>query len=249
MQPEYDYGLHFREFHESTKEYAEKEGDWTLQYLAPYLPVGRGIDTLDIGCGMGFAMLAFKKFGYRTVLGVDIDSSQIDACRALGLEVEKISDLSAYLKGYPGRFGLITLFDVLEHIPPQDQIETLRCIHGALAPNGRLIVKVPNASSIVAARWQFIDFTHYTSYTEYSVRYAIRSAGFPIVDVPATENPEPRPSLHPATLFTAGTWKQTKRWLVRRVWRFVLSVEFGDEYASKIPLGLNLLAIADKGAN
>lgn len=249
MQPEYDYALHFREFHDGTLEHAEKERDWIISYLSPYLPIDKNIDVLDIGCGMGFAMLAFKKLGYRAVFGIDIDRSQIEACRALNLDVEKITDLLVYLKKNPSRFGLITLFDVLEHIPPQDQIETLRCINGALVPEGRLIIKVPNASSIVAARWQFIDFTHYTSYTEYSIRYAIRSAGFPEVHVPATENAEPRPSLHPTTLFTAGTWKQTKRWLVRRLWRFVLSVEFGDEYSRKIPLSLNLLAIADKGPN
>lgn len=246
MQGEYDYGVHFREFHQTGLEYAEKQADWNLQTLMPYLPVARGIDVLDIGCGMGFALLAFKKFGYKTVLGVDIDQSQIDACREIGLDAEKISDLATYLKLNPKRFGLISLFDVLEHIRPDKQIETLRDIHEALAPGGRLLVKVPNASSIVAARWQFIDFTHFTSYTEYSIRYAIRTAGFARVDVPATENLEPRPSLRLTTLFTAGTWVQLKRWIVRRTWRMVMSVEFGDDYVSKIPLGLNLMAIADK---
>lgn len=246
MEGEYDYGVHFREFHKTGLEYAERQSDWNLQTLMPYLPLTKEIDVLDIGCGMGFAMLAFRKFGYRTVLGVDIDQSQIDACRELGLDAEKISDLAAYLKRNSKRFGLITLFDVLEHIPPNKQIATLSDIYEALAPGGRLLVKVPNASSIVAARWQFIDFTHFTSYTEYSIRYAIRIAGFSRVEVPATENLEPRPSLRLMTLFTAGTWMQFKRWMVRRAWRMVMAVEFGEDYVNNIPLGLNLMAIADK---
>ena len=216
MLNEYNYGIHFREFHKTGLEYAQKQADWNLQTLISYLPPEKDIDVLDIGCGMGFAMLAFKKFGYRKVLGIDIDQSQIDACLELGLDVEKISDLAAYLKRSPKRFGLITLFDVLEHIAPDKQIETLRDIHESLAPGGRLLVKVPNASSIVAARWQFIDFTHFTSYTEYSIRYAIRTAGFSNVQVPATENLEPRPSFRLTTLLTAETWRQLKRWLVRR---------------------------------
>ena len=57
------------------------------------------------------------------------------------------------------------------------QIETLRRIHTALAPGGRLIVQVPNASSIIAPRWQYQDFTHHCSFTElsFSIYVSVRS--------------------------------------------------------------------------
>jgi len=246
MVEEFDYGIHYREFNEDTDEYAREMADDLRRSLGKWFPERKDIDVIDIGCGMGFAMLGLKEHGFRTVVGVDVDRSQISACQRRQLDVELISDLGDYLAGHPRRFGLVTMLDVLEHIPPGQQIATLRRVWDALAPGGRLIVRAPNANSIIAPRWQYIDFTHYTSYTEHSIRFAIRSAGFTDVHVPYDDNLEPRPSLRPGKLFTKGNRTQFKRWIIRRLWRQVMMVEMGEKQAMRIPLGVNLLAIADK---
>lgn len=246
MPSEYDYGIQFRQFHQDTKEYAEKESESILSVLSPHLPAGKEIDVLDIGCGMGFAMLAFKKSGYRSVFGVDIDRSQIEACRSLSLDVEQIDSLNDFLKERVGKFGLITLIDVLEHIPQDAALETVKHIYAALTPNGRLIIRVPNANSLVWNRWHYNDFTHRVGFTEISIAFVLKNAGFGMVSVPALDNIEPRPSLRPGKLFSSGGWIQIQRWIIRRVWRRILSIEFGEEQTRRMPLGLNLFAVADK---
>ena len=246
MAAEFDYGVHYREFNEDTDEYAREMANEVLRTLGIWLPQRTDIDVIDIGCGMGFAMLALRDRGYCKVIGIDIDHSQIEVCRRRNLEVELIDDLGDYLSRHPGRFGLITMLDVLEHIPTAQQIAILKQANAALAPGGRLILKVPNASSIIASRWQYIDFTHHTSYTEHSIRFAVKCAGFDNVEVPFDDNLEPRPSLHPGRIFSKGNRMQFKRWIIRRLWRQVMMVEMGEQQAVRIPLGVNLLAIADK---
>ena len=67
------------------------------------------------------------------------------------------------------------------------------------------------------------------------------------MQVPNDDNLEPRPSLRPNRLLTKTNRIQFKRWMIRRLWRPVMLVEMGERRGSRIPLGLNLIAIADKG--
>jgi len=195
---------------------------------------------------MGFAMAALGRAGFKTVKGVDIDASQVAACRRRHLDVEQITDLEAYLAKHTGEFGLVLMMDVLEHIPFASQVDVLRAIHAAMRPGGRLIIQVPNANSILASRHLYIDFTHVNSFTEHSIRFALNNARFSKVDVPALENRLPRPSLKPWKLFAKSNRWYLKRWLVRSAWRLVLEAEYLGEDVSAIPLSLNLMAIADK---
>lgn len=246
MADEFDYGVYYREVNEDTEQYAAHMAQHVRQCFDRWLPSSVETNALDIGCGMGFAMLALKSKGYRTVVGVDTDRSQIEACKRRNLEVELIDDLAEYLGRNANRFNVITLLDVLEHIPQAQQISILKLIRSALVPGGRLIVQVPNASSIIAPRWQYQDFTHHCSFTELSIKFALVNAEFQNVTVPFDDNLEPRPSLRLNRLFTKGNRIQFKRWVVRRLWRQVMMVEMGERRAASIPLGVNLVAIADK---
>lgn len=246
MAAEFDYGVYYREVNEDTEVYATQMAAHVLQSFDKWLPIDIETNALDIGCGMGFAMLALKTKGYSKVMGVDTDRSQIEACKARGLDVELISDLDEYLKQHTNYFHVITMLDVLEHIPQAQQIQILKRICGALVSGGRLILQVPNASSIIAPRWQYQDFTHHCSFTELSIKFALVNAQFRNVIVPFEDNIEPRPSLRPSRLFTKGNRHQFKRWVVRRLWRQVMIVEMGERRAASIPLGVNLVAIADK---
>lgn len=246
MADDLNYGLHYREWHDESDEHMEQMCTILAEQLGPYLPPERNRPVLEIGCGMGFAMMTYQRLGFTTVKGVDIDTSQIEACKRRSLDVEQIDDLEAYLAGHVGEFGLVTMLDVLEHIPVASQINVLRAIQKAMAPGGRIIIQVPNASSIIAARWQYQDFTHVCSFTERSIRFALQSAGFPEVTVPALGNNLPRPSFRPARLLDKRSRPYLKLWLLRSVWRWVLEIESEEQDVSKLPLTVNLFAIADK---
>ena len=51
-------------------------------------------------------------------------------------------------------------------------------IFNALKKNGKLIIQVPNAESIVSSKLRYIDFTHEISYTEDSLKFLLKSSGF-----------------------------------------------------------------------
>lgn len=241
-----DYSHYYREWHDESDDHFQRMAAISLELLAPYLPSAHDQSVLEIGCGMGFAIGALGLAGFRSVKGVDIDTSQVDSCKRRGLDVEQIGDLESFLAKHVGAYSLIVMLDVLEHIPVGMQINVLRAIHAALRPSGRLIMQVPNASSPLAMRWMYQDFTHASTFTERSIRFALNNASFSKVNVPATQNRTPRPSLRPWELFAKKNRWYVKHWLVRSAWRMVLETELRGDDISLIPLSLNLMAIADK---
>jgi len=156
-----DYSMYYRNWHSESPEHVREMVDCFRRYLSNWLPLEPKGPVLDVGCGMGFTVLALRQLGFNDCRGIDTDTSQIEACRRIGLDAEKVSDSIAYLTNRPNQFQVITLLDVLEHVPVARQVHMMRAIHNALAPGGRVLVQVPNANSPLAARWRYGDFTHF----------------------------------------------------------------------------------------
>jgi 2-polyprenyl-3-methyl-5-hydroxy-6-metoxy-1,4-benzoquinol methylase len=109
-----------------------------------------GIDAADIGCGSGHALnVMAKAFPGSRFVGYDLSEDGIatarDEAAELGLrnatfEVKDVATLAE-----PGRYGLITAFDVIH-----DQAQpaaVLRAIAEALAPDGTFLMVDVGASS------------------------------------------------------------------------------------------------------
>ena len=100
---------------------------------------------LDIGCNNGEFLMVARERGW-TPVGHEINRYAVDLARKKGIEVfdEKFS-----AEIFHGRkFGAITLFGVLEHLPYPGQF--LEIVHSILEPGGVLTTHVPNADSLVA---------------------------------------------------------------------------------------------------
>lgn len=147
-------------------------------YLLPELPRDKGAAILDIGCGLGWFLGAIKDRGYTNIQGVDVNDESIEACRQKGLRVSQIESISSFAASHQGQFELITMSHVLEHLPKEEVIATLKAIKSMLSPTGYFICMVPNGQSNTAAYWLFEDFTHYTLYTAGSLYYVFKAAGF-----------------------------------------------------------------------
>ena len=134
--------------------------------------------ALDVGCGGEWVYLAglagletsgveldprYAAFG-RESYGVDIREGGVDRCAA-----------------GPESLDLVTMFHVLEHL--RDPVAAMRRALGWLAPNGRLVVEVPN----IAARRQHpakrFHEAHLYNFTVDSLSAAGRRAGGRILDV------------------------------------------------------------------
>ncbi|MEN9243630.1 MAG: class I SAM-dependent methyltransferase [Gloeomargarita sp. DG02_5_bins_242] len=116
------------------------EYDQALQLLQPLSPEHK---VLEVGCGRGYFVKKLKKLGIE-ITGLELNQLAVNYAQAQSLSVHRES-LENWAQKYPGQYTAVCSFQVLEHIaqPKQFIQHCLDC----LAPNGQLILAVPNAKS------------------------------------------------------------------------------------------------------
>ncbi len=105
---------------------------------------GRSGRLLDVGCGLGFFLKAVAAFPAWQVVGCEASPKAVEYARTvLGLQTVHCGHVErAGLK--PASFDLVTLWDVIEHIPDPDPL--LSAVGKLLKPGGSLFLHTPNAS-------------------------------------------------------------------------------------------------------
>jgi len=134
----------------------------------------KGADILEIGCGTGHNLDMLGTFG--RVEGSEYDDhARAIAAERIGRPVTKVClpDLTAYDEG---RFDLIALLDVLEHVDAD--AATLKSILSRLKPGGALLLTVP----INPWMWSAHDVSHHHKrrYRPREIKAMLRAAGFDI---------------------------------------------------------------------
>jgi SAM-dependent methyltransferase len=237
-----DYSIYYSRFHDDTEEHAEKMAAWIKSMLEPNLPAERISPVLDIGCGYGFALRALRHLGFKQVKGLEISPQQAERCRKAGFEVAVTDDTIHWLKENAGQFAFVVLLDVLEHIPVEDQIQFARAIFEVLKPEGKVFLTVPNANAILSARYRYNDYTHRCSFTEHSLYFVLRNAGFKTIEI---EN-EKGIGRFPRRLWRRSAWPAARKWIIRWCWLQVHKAELPWERLDQISFELNLKAVATK---
>lgn len=103
---------------------------------------------LDIGCATGEFMRAMRDWYQWQVNGIELDQTAADiGINRYQLNIT-IGDFNA-LRIPDQKFDVITLWDVLEHLP--DPAETISKIRTVIKPDGLLVIRVPNADSCDAS--------------------------------------------------------------------------------------------------
>jgi SAM-dependent methyltransferase len=124
----------------------------TVQFIREFVPSGR---LLDVGCAYGFFLQEAKPFF--DVSGIELAQDAADHCRRSGLDV-LTGEAEPELLRRLGSFDVITLLDVIEHLPsPLATVETLA---QHLNPGGILVVTTGDFGSFSArlagARWRLM---------------------------------------------------------------------------------------------
>jgi SAM-dependent methyltransferase len=147
-------------------------------YIEPFLPTRRDARILDLGCGFGKYVHCARSQGFTNISGVDLSPEQIAFGRtALGLDGIDVADALGFLSRCEAAFDAILLIDVLEHCEIDYSIKLLSAIRKALAPNGLLLVQVPNGLTPLAPNF-LGDVTHVRAYSSASLAQVLRLGGF-----------------------------------------------------------------------
>ena len=157
---------------------------------------GRDRAVLDVGCAAGDTARALAARGC-TVSGVEIDEAAAEPGKDLyeDLVIADIdeSPLSTHFKAES--FDAIIFGDVLEHL--RDPAAALRDAMPLLAPDGRILVSIPNVAhaavrlALLQGSWDYsdkglLDRTHLTFYTRESACRLLEDAGLVIEELRAT---------------------------------------------------------------
>lgn len=108
----------------------------------------RGLRLLDVGCGPGLRLRAFKQRGF-DVHGIDMQTEVIEYVKKeIGVDATVDSIESLCDRFAPASFDVITAFYLLEHIP--DVRKVLEGCHRLLRPNGWFVAVVPICDGLQA---------------------------------------------------------------------------------------------------
>ena len=102
-------------------------------------------NVLDVGCGAGDFLDLARTSGLRT-FGLEFNPTAAAKARAKGHEIfdQMLPDVPANV--CPGGFDLITLFQVLEHVP--DPVGIIKQAAARLKPGGYISIAVPSKSGL-----------------------------------------------------------------------------------------------------
>lgn len=150
--------------------------------------------VLELGCATGFHTKYLKSKKKCTVIGNEIDKLASKEARKYAKKVivgslntnevwKKIKEL--------GPYDVVFASSIIEHL--DNPWDILRKIHTVLKPKGKLILTVPNIAfwrarlRLFLGIWEYeeygiFDKTHTKFFTVFSMRKALKDAGFTVLD-------------------------------------------------------------------
>jgi 2-polyprenyl-3-methyl-5-hydroxy-6-metoxy-1,4-benzoquinol methylase len=201
----------------SEREYAMMSEFYSANY-GPFLPAKKDTRILDVGCGAGHFLYFLKAHGYTSMTGIDLSPELVELCRQkIWPDVVKV-EAAEYLRKFPAGFEVISANDIVEHIPKGQIIDFLSACRGGLAPQGFLVIKVPNMSNPFAMDLRYRDFTHEAGYTESSLHQVLYLAGFKKISIVG--------SVHPGKGLKAGIHRIAEKVLHSLVRRSMMEMNY-----------------------
>jgi 2-polyprenyl-3-methyl-5-hydroxy-6-metoxy-1,4-benzoquinol methylase len=141
-------------------------------------------NLLDVGCGTGLFVCAAQNAGWAAT-GVDASAWAVangrQRCPGARFRVGLLPDVDFP----PGSFDVVTLWDVLEHVPRP--VELLERIRSWLALDGWLFLSLPNAGSRIARvmgkHWVLLLREHLWYFSPATIATLLSRTDFVVTDV------------------------------------------------------------------
>jgi 2-polyprenyl-3-methyl-5-hydroxy-6-metoxy-1,4-benzoquinol methylase len=160
-----------------------------MQLVQRWLPAKARI--LDVGCAAGYFLRTAQQHGH-DVYGVEMSPAIAqEAVKVLGADRVHIGTLDEAIAAHghaPHSFDLITLWDVVEHIPEPQPV--LRRVRELLKPQGHLLLETQNVASrwarLLGKRWHHYKHTeHLYHFAPATIRRLLDDCGFRTLEVGA----------------------------------------------------------------
>lgn len=211
-------------------------------FLAEVLPKKHTGKLLDVGCGYGFFVKAMLEKTAWQAWGIETSAAAVTiAEKELGLET--VVHGAVETAELPAPFDVITMFDVLEHVPDPDRL--LAAVKRLLVPGGLLFIHTPNAAiQLIKAKAKrrlhggirqgghYLEaHDHVNIYSSQSIKAVLSRNGFGDVDFV---------HLHPIQIVSGS--RASHKLLLKNGWHF-LSVACSGLTAGRVNLD-NLFVVA-----
>jgi 2-polyprenyl-3-methyl-5-hydroxy-6-metoxy-1,4-benzoquinol methylase len=177
-----NYASNFQDASSTFDPIASRRWGRALKYrLRHWLPTRKDGAIADVACGGAKLLHFLKEQGYTNIDGVDLSPEQVRIARQVIPSVCEENAL-AFLQRHPGKFDLITGFDVIEHLDKPEVLHFLDAAYAALRLGGRLILQTPNSDSPMGMAIRYGDFTHEVCFNPNSLSRLMRLAGFEAIE-------------------------------------------------------------------
>lgn len=134
---------------------AERQRLVSAKMVERVLPHMQSGCWLDVGFGNASLLFTAHEYGFEPV-GVDLRAENVNVLKKLGIEAycRELARIDHY-----GRYQVISLADVLEHMPyPKEALDV--CFK-LLAPGGVIMISLPNIDSYI---WKLLDLNKTNPY-------------------------------------------------------------------------------------
>ncbi len=153
--------------------------------------------ALDLGAGRGLLLRYLSESGFVNAMGIDVDPT-LAAEAAAYLRPYKIPvinrDAFDFLPTQKDQFGLITVFDVIEHFPLTEGFAFVKAIYDALIPGGVAVFRTPNMANIFGGYSLYMDITHQMGFTEHNLADLLYHGGFSVAELHVPNWPQGHPN-------------------------------------------------------
>jgi len=169
------YGHEYRPFVQATDEPTTKDLQVQAARARTALEMVRPASLrvtrhLDVGSSSGAVLLRFREAYGCASVGIEPGETYRRFSQSQGLTV--YPSLDSLRRAGEGRFDLVSLLHVLEHLP--DPIGTLKQLRDAwMTPGAILLVEVPNL-----VEHEGLERAHLFAFTAATLRETVRQAGF-----------------------------------------------------------------------
>lgn len=154
----------------------------TFRRAARVLGPAKGRRLLDVGAYCGYFLEVARECGFEAE-GLELSRWAAGHARLLGFTVH--SESLSKLARLENRYEVVTMWDVLEHLPnPRQELEAARSL---LSPGGRLYLSTIDRGSLLArllgARWPWLMDMHLVYFDRPSLAALLEETGLRVLSI------------------------------------------------------------------